>query len=169
MHKPNKADLLIYKALCKALEQNLLKIYLDTSKLNRPNSPVYNPWENLLPLLIPMLIGLALILSVSCFIGLAFIIATTMAYSYYFKQFIVKKLLDRTKHYLSTDFAHCQELWDFGGIVFTTSDNKKIGCISPTGDWKEFIVLNFSDLMVEKKAETTTETELKSDEQQSAA
>ena len=34
-----------------------------------------------------------------------------------------------------------------------TAENKKIGCIAPEGDWKEFIVQNFADFMVDKKPE----------------
>ena len=150
MSKPNKADLLIYKAFTKAMEQNLLRIYLDTAKLNRPNSPVYNPWENLLPLLIPSIIGLVLIICVSSFFGLAFIIGMILIYTYYFKRFIDKRLLTRTKKYITKNYEQCKKVWDYGGIVLATSENKKIGCIAPSGDWKEFIVKNFADFMVEK-------------------
>ena len=47
MSKPSKADLLIYKALNKAIEKDQLRIYLDYGKINRPGSPVYDAWENL--------------------------------------------------------------------------------------------------------------------------
>ena len=153
MPKPNKANLLIYKALSRAMEQDLLRIYLDTSKLNRPNSPVYNPWENLLPLLIPTLIGLILIVTVSSFFGLAFIIGMILVYTYYFKRMIDKRLLLRTKQYIATDYTHCDELWQYGGLVLATAADKKVGCIAPSGDWKEFIVQNFADLMTDKPAE----------------
>ena len=154
MSNPNKADLLIYKALNKAMEENLLLIYLDSAKLNRPNSPVYNPWENLLPLLIPTIIGLLLIISVSSFFGLAFIIGMILVYTYYFKKFIDKRLLERTKKYITQDYHKCKEIWTYGGIVLATTKNKKIGCIAPSGDWKEFIVKNFADFMVDKEKPT---------------
>ena len=153
MKQPNKADLLIYKAFSTALQQNLLRLYLDTSKLNRPTSPVYNPWENLLPLLIPMIVGVILIISVSCFFGLAFIIGMVLVYNYYIKKIIDKHLLERTKNFVALDYQHCQELWDFGGLVLATAQNKKIGCIAPDGDWKDFIVQNFADFMTDKKEE----------------
>lgn len=164
MSKPNKADLLIYKAFTKAMEQNLLCLYLDSAKLNRPNSPVYNPWENLLPLLIPSIIGLILIISVSSFFGLAFIIGMTLIYTYYFKRFIDKRLLERTKKYITIDYEHCKEIWNYGGIVLATTQNKKMGCIAPSGEWKEFIVKNFAEFMVEK----TTSIEEKTNEQPAA-
>ena len=153
MKKPNKADLLIYKAFNRALQENLLRLYLDTAKLNRPDSPIYNPWENLLPLLIPTIIGLWLIMTVSSFFGLTFIIGTILIYNYYFKRLIDKRLLERATKYVAIDFEHCQEMWNYGGLVLATAANKKIGCISPAGDWKEFVVQNFADFMVDKKTE----------------
>lgn len=153
MKKPNKADLMIYKAFKTALLENQLNLYLDSAKLNRPNSPVYNPWENLLPLLIPIMIGLILILTTGMFFGLFFIIGMVLVYTHYFRKYIDKKLLERTKEYVKIDFEHCQELWSFGGLVLATSKNKKIGCIAPEGDWKEFVVQNFADFMIDKKTE----------------
>ena len=43
----NRADQLAYHALQKAIEQDKLRIYLDYGKVNRPLSPVYDPWETL--------------------------------------------------------------------------------------------------------------------------
>ena len=53
------------------------------------------------------------------------------------------------KKYILTDYQHCQELWKFGGLVLATTTNKKIGCISPEGDWKDFTVQNFADFMLD--------------------
>ena len=72
MSKPSKADLLIYKALNKAIEKDQLRIYLDYGKINRPGSPVYDAWENLLPVLTPVLTGLILKLSVTDKIRLSY-------------------------------------------------------------------------------------------------
>ena len=59
---PSRADLMKFHALKRAVEQDKLRIYLDYGKVNRPLSPVYDPWECLLPILVPTLIGLLLIL-----------------------------------------------------------------------------------------------------------
>lgn len=153
----NRADLLTYKALQKAVELDKLRIYLDYGKINRPSSPVYNPWECLLPILIPIMIGLLLILSVGVIFGLMFIIAMIFVYSGFVKKKLYHKIIERTKAYLTSDIEHCQELWDFGGIVLVNSDNKKLGCVSSEGDWKEFVIKNFSDLMVDKQEEKKDE------------
>lgn len=157
MSKPSKADALIYKALNKAIEANQLRIYLDYGKVNRPGSPIYDVWENLLPVLTPVIIGLILILSVSIFFGLAFIVAMTLIYITYFKKRADRYLIDRTKTYFTSSYENCIRLWNFGGIVLVNANNKKTGCVSPEGDWKEFVVRNFADYMVDPKPEEPKE------------
>ena len=93
-------------------------------------------------------------MSVGTFFGLAFIIGVVLVYTYYFKKIIDRRLLERTKKYIYKDFENCQNLWKHGGIVLAPEANKKLGCISPDGDWKEFTVQNFADLMIDKKEET---------------
>ncbi len=149
--KTSRQDLLIYKAFRKAVELDKLRIYLDYSKINRPSSPVYDPWESLLPILVPVLLGLLLILCVGIFFGLLFIIAMVFAYTAYFKRKLHKRLIFRTKNFLTANIDNCQKLWDFGGIVFVNTENKQVGCVSPEGDWKEFVVANYNEFMTEKK------------------
>ena len=110
---PNKADLLVYKALKAAIGQDKLRIYLDYGKVNRPQSPVYDP----------------------------------------FKKKIYRRLIERTKNYLVSGYENCEKLWAWGGIVLVNADNKTIGCVAPEGDWKDFVVINFADLMVDKNNE----------------
>ena len=162
----NKANVLVYKALKTAISQDKLRLYLDYGKINRPQSPVYDPWETLLPILVPVLIGLALIVSVGVIVGLLCIGVLVQIFSVYFKKKIYRRVVDRTKNYLMSGYDSCEKLWNWGGIVLVNTDNKKIGCVAPDGDWKEFVIINYSDLMIEKKSENK---ELDSEEATSAA
>ena len=156
----NRADILAFNALQRAVEQDKLRLYLDCGRINRPSSPIYNPWENLLPILVPVLIGLLLILTAGVLFGLAFIVEMVFVYSHYFKKKQERKVIERAKQYLISDIEKCNEIWDFGGLVLVNADNKKLGCVSPEGDWKEFVILHFSDLMISKnQSEETTENE----------
>ena len=159
MIKPSKADNLIYKALRTAIEKNQLRLYLDYGKINRPGSPVYDVWENLLPVLTPVIIGLILILTVSIFFGLAFIVAMILVYITYFKKRVDRYLIERTKDYFMQSYDNCVKLWSFGGIVLVNAANKTQGCVSPEGDWKEFVVKNFADYMISQKENPETAEE----------
>ncbi|MBR2921758.1 MAG: hypothetical protein IKC10_00395 [Alphaproteobacteria bacterium] len=155
----NKADKLTFKALQTALEKQELQLALISSKINIPSSPVYNPWEVLLPTLIPSLIGLVLIGFIGIMFGLLFMIAGIMLSSNIVKKKMEQRLYERTKAYLISDYNACNELWNFGGIVLINSADKKLCSIAPEGNWKEFIVLNYSQYMTDKKDEESVKTE----------
>lgn len=150
----NRADELVFHALKKAFAENKIHLCLVESKINRPSSPVYNPWEVLLPILVPVILGLILILAVGPIFGLFFMVAMIMVSSNLVKKKLEQKLFERTKELLLSDYDNFCKLWDFGGIVLVNAENKKLGCIAPDGDWKEFVIKNYADLMIEKKEET---------------
>lgn len=147
----NRADLLVFRALQKAVEEGKIHICLINSIINRPSSPVYNPWEMLLPVLVPVIVGLILILSVGPVFGLFFMVGMIMISSALVKKKLDNHLLERSRNFLLSSFENCDKLWNFGGIVLVNAENKKLGCVSPEADWKEFVVRNFSDMMVDKK------------------
>ncbi len=154
----NKADALVFKALQRAITEDKLNICLISSKINVVGSPVYNPWENLFPILLPVLFGLLLIGLVGILIGLAVMSAGIMLSSNLVKKKLEQRLFDRTKTLFLSDYKSCCELWDFGGLILVKSDDKKYGCIAPEGNWKEFVVLHFADLMTDgKKAEESVD------------
>ena len=159
--KPNKADQMTYKALLKAIKEDKIRIYFDYIKLNRPGSKVYNPWECLLPVLVPTFIGLILIIAFNIIFGLISMIALIIGSTYYCRKKIYLRIIDRTKAMITSSYENMAELWNFGGIVLVNNDNKKQGCVSPEGDWKEFVIINYAEYMIDKK---DTEKEENKDE-----
>lgn len=155
--RPNRADMLTFHALQKAVETDKLRVYLDYGKVNRPLSPIYNPWECLLPILIPVLISLLLIVAVSIVFGLLFMAGMILIYSGMVKKKLYQRLIQRAKDYMVSDYEDCCALWEFGGVILVNSDNKKSGCVAPEGDWKEFVVRNYADFMLDKPEEKTDE------------
>ncbi len=154
----NRADEMAFHALQKALEQEKMKLCLLESKINRPTSPVYNPWEVLLPMLVPTILGLILIMSVGPIFGLVFMVAAIFAVSNLVKKKLDSRLYERSKNFLTSSYENFNKLWDFGGIVLVNSANQKQACISPEADWKDFVIQNFADLMVDKPEAQQQET-----------
>lgn len=146
----NKADALVFKALQKAVAEDKLHICLINSKINIPGSPIYNPWEVLLPTLCPLLVGLFLIWLAGILWGLVFMVVGLLLSANFIKRKMEQRLFERAKSLLTADYESCCALWDFGGVVLVKADDKKQGCIAPESSWKDFVVLNFSDLMTEK-------------------
>ena len=83
--------------------------------------------------------------------GLLFMAALILASNHIVKKKLDARLLERTKTFLLSSLENCQNIWDFGGVVLVNNQNKNQGCVAPEGDWKEFVVNNFADLMIEKK------------------
>ena len=162
----NRADEMTFSALKKAIETNKISLCLVESKINRPNSPVYNPWEVLLPILVPVIVGLILIMAAGSIFGLVFMVAAIFITSNLVKKKLEQRLVERCTNFLLSSYSNCNKIWDFGGIVLVNNENKKKGCIAPDGDWKEFIIKNYSDLLIEKKDEIIVE-EPKPEETQS--
>ena len=149
----NKADRMIYKALCKAIAEEKIHLYLISSKVNVPGSPIYNPWECLLPILVPVLLGLILIWAAGIITGLGLMIAGIVFSSNFVKKKLESRLFERAMAKVNADYENFNDLWEFGGLVLALSADKQCGCVSPDANWKEFVVRYFADLMVEKKDE----------------
>ncbi len=153
----NKADALKYKALKKALEKGDAKILIDTNKLNKPDSPVYNPWEVLLPILAPTLLGLVLILSVGTIFGLLFMATMIFISNTIIRKYLYTNLIKRAKEYMQSSFNNLDTLWQYGGIILVNTKDKKTGCIAPQSSWKDFVTLNFAHYMTEKPTNDDSE------------
>ncbi|MBQ9235721.1 MAG: hypothetical protein IJ184_04575 [Alphaproteobacteria bacterium] len=149
----NKADRLIFSALQKAIAAEKIHLCLINSKINIPSSPVYNPWEGLVPLLSPVLLGLILIWAVGIACGITVMTVGIFAASHLARKKLENRLLERAKNKFVSDYQSCCDMWQFGGLVLVKADDKKIGCLAPEGDWKEFVVRYFSDLMTSRPEE----------------
>ena len=96
----SKADTLVFKAMQKAIEDEKLQICLINSKINVPGSPVYNPWETLLPILLPVLLGLILIWLVGILLGLAVMVGGILLSSNLVKKIWNTAYMKEPKHFL---------------------------------------------------------------------
>jgi hypothetical protein len=147
----NRADMLIFKALQKAIKEEKLNVCLILSRVNVPGSPIYNPWECLLPILCPILLGLILVWAVGILFGLTIMIVGIILSANLIKKKLEMRLIQRAKAELIKDYNSFCNLWKFGGLVLVKAEDNKMGCIAPEGDWKEFVVKHFADFMVEQK------------------
>ena len=76
-----------------------------------------------------------------------------LLYINYIRKRFYSNLVARAKNLVEKDLNSFISLWNYGGFVLVNAENKTIGCVAPKGDWKEFVVQNFADLMIEKKEE----------------
>jgi len=146
----NRRDLLMYNAMVKAIEQKMVRVAINFGVLNKVGSPVYNPWENLLPILSPLILGLVMMFMSGIIGGMVIMLLGLMLYGMFFKTVVSAILENRTVAYITKNYEQWQTIWDMGGITVLSTLYANVGCASPEGDWKQFVALNISDLMVEE-------------------
>ncbi|MCK5296223.1 MAG: hypothetical protein KAJ75_04975 [Alphaproteobacteria bacterium] len=145
-----RVDKLHYKALKIAIETGQVKLVTLDKLLNCAGSPVYNPWDNLMPLLVPILLGLAVLVLIGVIWGLVVMLSGLVVYVLYFRSHIAQTINHRAVLMAISSYESWLSLWKNEGIAVVMSHDSKIGCKSPDGDWKTFVVLNVSELMTKK-------------------
>jgi hypothetical protein len=152
---PNRADMLHYKAVIKALDLGRIRVNISFLHMNKQGSPVYNPWENLVPLLTPIFLSLIIMFSAGIIEGIIFLILGILMYLYLFRIMIAKRLNERVLSFMRYSYLGWQTIWDYGGVSIISTLNPKLGSRAPDDDWKKFVALNLSDLMTdgEKKSQ----------------
>ncbi|OPZ78143.1 MAG: hypothetical protein BWY78_00719 [Alphaproteobacteria bacterium ADurb.Bin438] len=151
----NKQDNLIFKALKKAYLEERIDILMDMSILNRYGSPVYNPWHNIIPLVLPCLFGLFLMFKMDIFYGLLMIIIGFFVHKFYIQTVVHKMIRDKVLDIIFKGLGSFEYIWSMGVLTIILKQNTKVGCKSPKGDLKAFVALNLSDMMIDKKEDNS--------------
>ena len=112
-------------------------IHVDFNRLNRTGSPVFDPWENVLPLVVLLLISLAII-PFDLVAGTVALVVAMFAYAFLVRPWVANRLRKRTIENMLRNAHNWQVLWSFGGVVVTLVENPRIGVVSPGGDWRAF-------------------------------
>ncbi|MGD9637596.1 MAG: hypothetical protein AB7U85_00885 [Alphaproteobacteria bacterium] len=153
----NRADILKFKAMKTALIDGKAQIYINFKQLNRKNSPFFNPWENILPLLFVAVFSLVMMFSSGAISGILILLAGVISYIKVFPFFMQDIMKQRVLFYSINDINNWNKMWQFRGVTIKVASNPRIVCKSYEDDWRDFVVINFADLMIEKKVLTQSQ------------
>ncbi len=142
-----KADLLTYRALQKALNMGRVNLLINYHHLNRQGCPIYDIWENLLPILFPCVFSLAVMITVGLLTGIIVLLFSVILYVYFIKAYLEQKLKEKAFKYITASVENLVELWKFGGIELVFSLSKAMKCKAPKGDWRKFTNVNLADFI----------------------
>ncbi len=156
---PTREDQLIFQGLQRAVVENKAYIRINFRLLNRRGSPFFNPWENVLPLLVLLTISLIVMALESLIVGTALLLVLSLAYAFLMpfllepvmQNRVVKRIVPRIERFLIA--------WRYGGIVLVLTADSHFFCVAPWGDWREFTKNYFSDLIPADAAAVVTEEE----------
>lgn len=128
----------LYRALQAAWEHHMLDAVGNMKLLNHSGSPVFDPWENLAPLLVLTIGSLALLLVYKLLVGTLALVASTMIYLFVVRPWMAARLHTRLVNYLFSDIEKFKALWRMGGVSLAWTGYPPDFCHSPKGDWQKF-------------------------------
>ncbi len=150
---PTREQQFAFLALQKALTNGAAFVRIDFRRLNRHNSPFFNPWENVLPLVVVMLISFGLMFTDNLIIGVCVLVLLVALYvilmpyilTPVMRARVVKRIVPRMEKFLIA--------WRYGGIALVLNADPSVECRAPLGNWEKFVKDYFADLTVADEKE----------------
>src|SRR3954468_5469045 len=151
MAKPGekKRDPALYARLIESYQADRIGIFVDFDRLNHPRSPVWNPWENIAPLLIVLAGSLALMFFVNLLLGTATMVLGVLFYLFVMRPWIAQRVYRRAIDAATENLHNWNLLWKQGGLVITLNYMNKTRCVAPDGDWRAFVTRYLPEMELE--------------------
>jgi hypothetical protein len=151
MAKPGekKRDRALYARLVESYQADRIGIFVDFDRLNHPRSPVWDPWENVGPLLLILLASLALMFFVQLLLGTAVMVLGVLFYLFVVRPWIAQRLYRRALDAAIDNLHNWNVLWKLGGLVIALNYMNKTRCVSPDGDWRAFVTRYLPEMEME--------------------
>lgn len=144
-----KRDRALYMRLIESYQADRVSIFADFDRLNHPKSPVWNPWENVGPLLVILFGSLALMFTLHLLVGVATMVLGVVFYVFVMRPWIAQRVYRRTIDAATENLHNWNLLWKIGGLVITLNYMSKTRCVSPDGDWKAFVTRYLPEMELE--------------------
>src|SRR3954462_8035674 len=143
-----KRDRALYMRLVESYQADRIGIFVDFDRLNNPRSPVWNPWENIAPLLV-ILIGSLAVLFFMMLVGIAAMVLGVLFYLFIMRPWIAQRVYRRAIDAATENLHNWNLLWKMGGLVITLNYMNKTRCVAPDGDWRAFVTRYLPEMELE--------------------
>ncbi len=144
-----RRDRALYARLVESYHADRVGIFVDFDRLNSPRSPVWNPWENVAPLLIVFIGSLSLMFFVQLLLGTATMVLGVLFYLFIIRPWIAQRVYRRAIEAATENLHNWNLLWKIGGLVITLNFMNKTRCVSPDGDWRAFVTRYLPEMELE--------------------
>ncbi len=148
MARVSKEEQDLYARLKAAHERNLITIYTDHTKLNAPESPVFNPWEAVGPLIALLLFSLFILLIAGLIAGTVALVLSVALFVVGLRPWVEHQVRYRAIIWVLRDVRTFQTIWAYGGIGISLADQPRTVCAAPDGNWRNFVRRNLPDASV---------------------
>ncbi len=144
-----KRDRALYTRLVESYQADRVGIFVDFDRLNHPKSPVWNPWENIGPLLMILFGSLALMVFIHILVGIASMMLGVFFYLFVMRPWIAQRVYRRAIDAATENLHNWNLLWKQGGLVITLNFMNKTRCVAPDGDWRAFVTRYLPEMELE--------------------
>lgn len=144
-----KRDRALYARLIESYHADRVSIFVDFDRLNHPRSPVWNPWENIGPLLLILIVSLTLMFFVHLLLGTAAMVLGVIFYLFALRPWIAQRVYRRAIDAATENLHNWNLLWRIGGLVLTLNYMNKTRCVAPDGDWRSFVTRYLPEMELE--------------------
>ena len=151
MAKPGekKRDRALYARLVESYQADRIGIFVDFDRLNHPKSPVWDPWENVGPLLMILGAALAIMFFLNLLLGTAIMVLGVLFYLFIVRPWVAQRLYRRALDAAIDNLHNWNVLWKMGGLVIALNYMNKTRCVSPDGDWRAFVTRYLPEMEME--------------------
>jgi hypothetical protein len=144
MTKPGMTpkDRALFTTLVRAHKAQTLTILVRAARLNQPGSPLWDPIDNLAPLLSILLVAALAIAVVNVLAATGVMVLGILFYVIVIRPFILRVVQKRALESAVGHLHNWELLWKQGGLVLVSAAAKGAVCLSPDGDWRAFVQQN---------------------------
>ena len=144
-----KRDRALYARLVESYQADRISVFVDFDRLNHPRSPIWNPWENVVPLLLTLVASITIMFTIDLLLGTAVMVLGVFLYLFIIRPWISQRVYRRALEAAMDNLHNWNILWKQGGLVITLNYMNKTRCVSPDGDWRAFVTRYLPEMEME--------------------
>lgn len=144
---PSRQDQLIFQGLQRAIVEKKAFIKINVRQLNKIGSPVFNPWENVLPMLISVILAIATMYIVSLTMGTLMLVVLCLIDVVMMPVILEPVITNRLVRRIVPKIEKFLVAWYYGGFKIVLQAEPSYFCTSKIEDWREFTTEYFPDLI----------------------
>jgi hypothetical protein len=127
-----------YSSLVKAHKANAVVVSVNAARLNHPGSPVWDPVDNVAPILALLMVSVVSMFAFNALVGVAMLVLSVLVYSTLVRPLILQRVSGRTIQAATENVHNWDLLWKKGGLAIMLTGTKDSRVTFPH-DWRDFV------------------------------
>ena len=144
---PSRQDQLIFQGLQRAIVEKKAFLKVNVRQLNKIGSPVFNPWENILPMFLAVGLAIATMYIVNLTMGTIMLVVLCLIDVIVMPLILEPIIQNRLARRIVPKIEKFLIAWYYGGFKIVLVAEPTYCCMAKLEDWREFTTEYFPDLI----------------------